>query len=233
MSKDKKGAETPVAPSVLLSSSSSPSLTQKTQETEQFSIAITNNTNTITTILTAPYSYEPSLPIPIARPYSTPSTYLSSPSSSGEESKETNTTDKHVVEIRLPMASPSKFKSSPSSANLAAKAMASIARQEGGGEAEEAEDEDRYKDRISEDRDKNKDREGGRDRDRIREEGIGRDRDDDDEEEEEEEDDRCLMARVPTRGGTLMDQMTQEEPSMETHVQRCPGRGRSHSHLSL
>ncbi|KAH7435981.1 hypothetical protein KP509_06G086900 [Ceratopteris richardii] len=48
--------------------------------------------------------------------------------STEEASKEIVSTDKHVVEIRLPIASPNKFKTSPCSATLAAKAVAAIAR---------------------------------------------------------------------------------------------------------
>ncbi|KAI5074487.1 hypothetical protein GOP47_0010448 [Adiantum capillus-veneris] len=60
------------------------------------------------------------------RPTKLPSTIVRD--SEEEPSRESFSTDKHVVEIRLPITSPNKFKESPTSATLAARAIAAIAR---------------------------------------------------------------------------------------------------------
>lgn len=106
MSKDKKGA-TSAAHTASASSSSSSLSSQGKQTHIESTVAIVKPSNA-----------DENLPITIVRP------------SSADEGKEPTSTDKHVVEIRLPIASPNKFKASPVSATLAARAMASIARPE-------------------------------------------------------------------------------------------------------
>eukprot|EP00250_Pteridium_aquilinum_P000028 c10043_g1_i2 orf=97-3114(-) len=111
MSKDKKGA---TAAAHTASASSASSSSSQGKHIRHLSVEVESPT-TIVRPSNAEENAQ-SLPITISRP------------SSAIEGKEPTSTDKHVVEIRLPIASPNKFKASPASATLAARAMAAIAR---------------------------------------------------------------------------------------------------------